>query len=102
MYSNQLFTITNILFIFYFFSFTDIKQKLDKLNQLWDNIQKLARNRGRSLEDALAAAERFWDELTIVMKALKELQDSLNAQEPPAVEPNAIQHQQEALQVSFT
>lgn len=79
----------------------DIKQKLDKLNQLWDNIQKLARNRGRSLEDALAAAERFWDELTMVMKALKELQDSLNAQEPPAVEPTAIQHQQDALQVSF-
>ncbi|CAL1283115.1 unnamed protein product [Larinioides sclopetarius] len=76
----------------------DIKQKLDKLNQLWDNIQKLARNRGRSLEDALAAAERFWDELTLVMKALKELQDSLNAQEPPAVEPGAIQHQQEALE----
>ncbi|KFM60284.1 Dystonin, partial [Stegodyphus mimosarum] len=76
----------------------DIKQKLDKLNQLWDNIQKLARNRNRSLEDALAAAERFWDELTMVMKALKELQDSLNAQEPPAVEPSAIQHQQEALQ----
>ncbi|KAF8783432.1 Dystonin like protein [Argiope bruennichi] len=76
----------------------DIKQKLDKLNQLWDNIQKLARNRGRSLEDALAAAERFWDELTLVMKALKELQDSLNAQEPPAVEPGAIQHQQDALE----
>ncbi|GBM86483.1 Dystonin [Araneus ventricosus] len=76
----------------------DIKQKLDKLNQLWDNIQKLARNRGRSLEDALAAAERFWDELTLVMKALKELQDSLNAQEPPAVEPGAIQNQQEALE----
>ncbi|PRD27002.1 UNVERIFIED_CONTAM: Dst [Trichonephila clavipes] len=76
----------------------NIKQKLDKLNQLWDNIQKLARNRGRSLEDALAAAERFWDELTLVMKALKELQDSLNAQEPPAVEPGAIQHQQEALE----
>lgn len=66
---------------------------------MWDNIQKLARNRGRSLEDALAAAETFWDELTMVMKALKELQDSLNAQEPPAVEPNAIQYQQDALQV---
>ncbi|XP_071036383.1 microtubule-actin cross-linking factor 1 isoform X6 [Parasteatoda tepidariorum] len=76
----------------------DIKQKLDKLNQLWDNIQKLASNRNRSLEDALAAAERFWDELTMVMKALKELQDSLNAQEPPAVEPSAIQHQQDALE----
>lgn len=86
---------------FSFLVFPDIKQKLDKLNDLWENIQKLAHKRGRSLEDALAAAERFWDELTMVMKTLNELQESLNAQEPPAVEPNAIQHQQDVLQVSW-
>ncbi|XP_022258014.1 dystonin-like, partial [Limulus polyphemus] len=76
----------------------DIRQKLDKLNDLWDTIQKSARKRGRSLEDAMALAERFWDELTAVMKALKELQEYLTTQEPPAVEPSAIQQQQEVLQ----
>ncbi|XP_067121200.1 microtubule-actin cross-linking factor 1-like isoform X10 [Centruroides vittatus] len=76
----------------------DIRQKLDRLNGLWETIQKAARHRGKSLEDALAAAERFWEELNAVMKALKELQESLNAQEPPAVEPSAIQQQQEVLQ----
>ncbi|XP_022239565.1 microtubule-actin cross-linking factor 1-like isoform X12 [Limulus polyphemus] len=76
----------------------DIRQKLDRLNDLWDNIQKSTKNRGRSLEDALTVAEKFWDELNAVMKALKELQENLNAQDPPAIEPSAIQEQQEALQ----
>ncbi|CAK9254223.1 unnamed protein product [Sphagnum jensenii] len=76
----------------------EIKKKLDKLNDLWDEVQKNSKNRGRSLDDALKVAERFWDQLNGVMKALKELQDSLNAQEPPATEPSAIQQQQETLQ----
>ncbi|XP_022692769.1 microtubule-actin cross-linking factor 1-like isoform X2 [Varroa jacobsoni] len=76
----------------------DIKKKLAKLNDLWEEIQGLASKRGRSLNDALSAAERFWDELNAVMRALKELQDNINAQEPPAVEPSAIQQQQEVLQ----
>uniref|UniRef100_T1D235 Putative microtubule-actin cross-linking factor n=1 Tax=Cupiennius salei TaxID=6928 RepID=T1D235_CUPSA len=44
------------------------------------------------------AAEKFWEELTAVMKALKELQGNLNGQEPPAVEPAAVNQQQEVLQ----
>ncbi|GIX80799.1 microtubule-actin cross-linking factor 1 [Caerostris extrusa] len=76
----------------------DIKIKLDRLNDLWTTIQKAAHNRGKSLEEALVAAEKFWDELTAVMKALKELQGNLNCQEPPAVEPAAVQQQQDVLQ----
>ena len=69
--------------------------KLDRLNDLWETIQTAAHNRGKSLEEALVAAEKFWDQLTAVMKALKELQGNLNGQEPPAVEPAAVQQQQE-------
>ncbi|CAL1261306.1 unnamed protein product [Larinioides sclopetarius] len=76
----------------------DIKMKLDRLNDLWVTIQTAAHNRGKSLEEALVAAEKFWDELTAVMKALKELQSNLNCQEPPAVEPAAVQQQQDVLQ----
>ncbi|XP_022254698.1 microtubule-actin cross-linking factor 1-like [Limulus polyphemus] len=76
----------------------DIRQKLDRLTDLWEKIQKSSKNRGRNLEDALTVAEKFWNELNAVMKALKELQENLNAQEPPAIEPSAIQEQQDALQ----
>ncbi|XP_054709316.1 LOW QUALITY PROTEIN: microtubule-actin cross-linking factor 1, isoforms 1/2/3/4/5-like [Uloborus diversus] len=76
----------------------DIKVKLDRLNDLWETIQTAAQNRGKSLEEALVAAEKFWDELTAVMKALKELQGNLKGQEPPAIEPTAVQQQQEVLE----
>lgn len=46
----------------------------------------------------LVIAERFWDELHNVMATLRDLQDSLSTQEPPAVEPAVIQQQQVALQ----
>merc|ERR1719210_2861769 len=45
----------------------DIKKKLDKLNGLWNECQGMAKERGDNLEDALALAERFWDELQNVM-----------------------------------
>jgi hypothetical protein len=76
----------------------DIKRKLDRLNSLWNEVQKATNDRGKSLEDALVVAERFWDELHSVMATLRDLQDSLSSQEPPAVEPSAIQQQQVALQ----
>ncbi|XP_023339655.1 dystonin isoform X13 [Eurytemora carolleeae] len=75
----------------------DIKKKLDKLTGLWKEIQGLAKNRGDSLEDALALAEKFWDELQQVMSNLKDLQDQLDSQDPPAVEPKAIEAQKAEL-----
>ena len=78
----------------------DIKKKLDKLNGLWNECQGMAKERGDNLEDALALAERFWDELQEVMANLKELEKHLANQEPPAVEPKAIEAQkQELLQI---
>ena len=75
----------------------DIRKKLDKLNDLWDEVQKNSKNRGRSLDDALKVAEKFWNELNNVMKAIRDLQDTLNNQEPPAAEPNEIKVQQNQL-----
>ncbi|KAF5301224.1 hypothetical protein FQA39_LY10810 [Lamprigera yunnana] len=76
----------------------DVKRKLEKLKNLWEDIQKASNDRGLSLEDALDAAEKFWSELHAVMVTLHDLEDSLSSQEPPAVEPKAIQQQQVALQ----
>ena len=75
----------------------DIKGKLDRLNKLWDNVQEATKHRGRSLDDALALADKFWDELQQVMDALKDLQDALKSQEPVAVEPSVIEQQREEL-----
>lgn len=75
----------------------DIKGKLERLSSLWDTVVSATGERGKSLEEALAVAERFWEELQAVMAALKELQETLACQEPPAVEPAKIQQQQAAL-----
>eukprot|EP00090_Calanus_glacialis_P003456 TRINITY_DN1255_c0_g1_i12.p1 TRINITY_DN1255_c0_g1~~TRINITY_DN1255_c0_g1_i12.p1 ORF type:complete len:5152 (+),score=1465.32 TRINITY_DN1255_c0_g1_i12:61-15516(+) len=76
----------------------DIKKKLDKLCGLWNEVQGMAKNRGDNLEDALALAEKFWDELQQVMANLKDLERHLASQEPPAVEPKAIEAQKRELQ----
>lgn len=76
----------------------DIKRKLDKLKNLWDEVQKATSDRSRSLDDALEAAQKFWRELHAIMATLRDLEDSLNSQEPAAVEPKTIQQQQVALQ----
>ncbi|XP_071449100.1 microtubule-actin cross-linking factor 1, isoforms 1/2/3/4/5 isoform X30 [Hetaerina americana] len=76
----------------------DIKRKLEKLNKLWNEVQRATNDRSRSLQDTLSVANRFWDELHGVMRTLRDLQDSLSSQEPPAVEPKAIQQQKDALQ----
>ena len=75
----------------------DIKNKLSKLNQLWDEVMDTANNRDKDLKDTLKVAHKFWDELGTVTRALKEIQDNLESQEPPAVEPNAIKEQKEVL-----
>ena len=76
----------------------DIKRKLDKLKTLWDDVQQTTNKRGRSLNETLQAAAKFWKELHAIMAVLKDLEDSLTSQEPPAVEPKTIEKQQVALQ----
>merc|ERR1719412_1681433 len=75
----------------------DIKKKLDKLNGLWNQIQKATKDRSKDLEEALALAEKFWDELQNVMANLKQIQENLLNQDPPGVEPKAIEAQKAEL-----
>ncbi|CAK1543368.1 unnamed protein product [Leptosia nina] len=76
----------------------DIRGKLEKLNKLWDEVQRTSNNRGQSLESALELARRFWEQLEAIMGQLGELEDTLAAQPPPAAQPHHIQHQQLQLQ----
>lgn len=74
-----------------------MKNKLDKLNNLWNELQKATNDRGRNLDEALALAEKFWDQLQAVMASLRNLEDQLHDQDPPAVQPAIIRQQQAAL-----
>ncbi|XP_062535716.1 uncharacterized protein LOC134204925 isoform X3 [Armigeres subalbatus] len=76
----------------------DIKKKLEKLNNLWNELQKTTSKRGSALDNTLSVADKFWKEMQAVMETLKELQDALQTQEPPAAQPQAIKKQQVALQ----
>ncbi|XP_034249390.1 dystonin isoform X6 [Thrips palmi] len=76
----------------------DIKRKLEKLNSLWNDVQKATGDRGKSLDEALRVAQKFWEQLHAVMATLRDLQDTLQSQDPPAVEPSVIKQQQHALQ----
>lgn len=67
-------------------------------SSLWNEVQKATGDRGRSLEETLELARKFWRELTAVMETLRELEEALAAQEAPAAQPRAIQAQQVALQ----
>ena len=77
----------------------DVRQKLDELTRLFKDIQDMGRGRQRALDDTLGVAEKFWDDLGALNSTLKELQDTLNASEKPALEPEAIREQQEELEV---
>ncbi|XP_017029683.1 microtubule-actin cross-linking factor 1 isoform X29 [Drosophila kikkawai] len=76
----------------------DIKAKLEKLNNLWNDVQNATKKRGSSLDDILSVAEPFWKQLNSVMKTLKDLEETLSCQEPPAAQPQDIKKQQVALQ----
>ncbi|XP_030387746.1 uncharacterized protein LOC115634261 isoform X30 [Scaptodrosophila lebanonensis] len=76
----------------------DIKAKLEKLNTLWNDVQNATKKRGSSLDDILSVAEPFWKQLNSVMKTLKDLEETLSCQEPPAAQPQEIKKQQVALQ----
>ncbi|KAF9423413.1 hypothetical protein HW555_001222, partial [Spodoptera exigua] len=49
----------------------DIRNKLDKLNKLWDDVQKSSTDRGNSLDSTLEVARKFWQQLNAVEKVRK-------------------------------
>jgi len=75
----------------------DMKKKLDKLNHLWNQIKNATKDRSESLKDALTLAENFWSALQQVLSSIKTIENSLVSQEPPAVEPKAIEAQKAEL-----
>ena len=64
----------------------------------------MTEERSKALTETIEVSEKFWEDLNSLMTTLKDLQDSLSNQEPPALEPSIIREQQEELEVyiSFT
>lgn len=71
----------------------DIEQKIQEMESLNDIIQRKTVERGRDLEEALAAARRFWDIYNDLMSGFRNIQDSINSQDSPQAESVLIQEQ---------
>eukprot|EP00057_Strongylocentrotus_purpuratus_P020675 XP_011675149.1 PREDICTED: microtubule-actin cross-linking factor 1 isoform X2 [Strongylocentrotus purpuratus] len=76
----------------------DLKDKLDQMSNKWDDITATANKRSADLQEALHSAESFWEEMNGTSGTIKDLQDQIKSQEPPAVEIPAIKDQQDILQ----
>ena len=94
---SKLFTVIfTILFIL-----TELKDNVEGMCNLYEKIRQGTAERNQALEHALGVAEKFWDDLNTLTANLKELEDNLAAQEPPALNPNDIREQQDVLGVSL-
>ena len=79
---------------------SEMKRKVDELQQMYEDIKSQAETRQAALEQTLGVAEKFWDNLNGMMGTLKELQETMSNQDPPGLEPDIIREQQEILDVS--
>ena len=79
--------------------FSDVQQKLGKLIKFYEGIKDATHFRTQVLEDTLDVSERFWDDLHSLASTIKDLQDAITQQDPPALEPAIIREQQDYLEV---
>lgn len=71
---------------------------MDQLNEKWNDLQNLIKDRLEKLNNALDLANRFWDEHSALTQKLKEIKQNVVNQEPPALEPSAIEKQKQELE----
>ncbi len=77
---------------------SELRDKVDKLSDMYSQIKNDAENRNEALETTLGVSEKFWDDVQGLMGTLKDLQDTIVSLEPPALDPRAIREQQDALE----
>lgn len=81
------------------FVFKDVQQKLNELINLYEGIKDATHSRTQALEDTLEVSERFWDDLHSLAGTIKDLQEAITQQDPPALEPAIIREQQDFMEV---
>ncbi|CAJ0916087.1 unnamed protein product, partial [Mesorhabditis belari] len=76
---------------------SEVAAKIQALEQLWNEIGDGAQMRGAFLQDALAKANLFWNELDNCQKAIDDLKARLETIEPAIGQPEKIREQQNGM-----
>lgn len=77
-----------------------MKDKLDQMVVIWNDIQALMEEREAKLLDVMDLAEKFWCDHCALIVTIKDTQDLLKEMEEPGVDPSVVKQQQESLEVS--
>ena len=65
---------------------------------MYSKMKEDALGRSTALEQTMGVSEKFWDDINGLMGTLKDLQDTLQSLEPPALDPQSIREQQDAME----
>lgn len=83
----------------HFVVLSEIRDKINGLDTLWEQLIESVTTRGNVLEETLVKAERFWAELQICQKAVEELRLRIEGIQPANGQPTVIEEQRNALMV---
>ena len=70
-----------------------MKDKMSKVSTLAADTQTLYDDRLKALEQALDAGDKFWTGLDEIKHILKDVQDHLDSEEPPAADLEVLEEQ---------
>ena len=70
-----------------------IKDKMSRISGLAVDTQSLYDERRKSLELALDAGDKFWTGVNGIKHILKDVQEHLDSEEPPAAELDVLEEQ---------
>ncbi len=79
--------------------FEAVRDKLDQMVFLWNDIQALLEEREAKLLDVMDLAEKFWCDYCALIVTIKDTVDLLKEQEEPGVDPSVVKQQQESVEV---
>ena len=90
------FSLLNILCI----TIVALKEKIANLSEMYTSVKQATEDRNSALEKTLDASEDFWTGLDDVKQQLQDVGGTLDTQDMPALDPDHIKQQQDALQVT--
>ncbi|KAM6166488.1 dystonin isoform 1-T1 [Erethizon dorsatum] len=73
-----------------------VRDKLDQMVFIWENIHTLVEEREAKLLDVMELAEKFWCDHISLAVTTKDTQDLIRDLEDPGIDPSVVKQQQEA------
>ena len=77
-----------------------IKDKLNKVTSLAGELQDQYDEREKAIEKSLEASEKFWPGLEDLKHILKDVQENLDAEDPPAADLEVLKEQKSEHEVN--